>query len=129
MHRKAPETARHAGLEPELVQYLEQAIELHLKALRRHLSPEELNRLDGPTGPEWEAFADQGEKLLANGVSPKTKAAREFLARYRELSLRTVAQDMSLAVKLKQAYTSEPILALGHFVGPQLSAYLEAAAS
>lgn len=36
---------------------------------------------------------------------------------------------MSLAVKLKQAYTSEPILALGHFVGPQLRAYLEAAAS
>ncbi|WP_303228820.1 hypothetical protein, partial [Comamonas kerstersii] len=47
----------------------------------------------------------------------------------RKHALRTVAQDMSLAVKLKQAYTSEPILALGHFVGPQLRAYLEAAAS
>ncbi|MDK7585580.1 MerR family transcriptional regulator [Alcaligenes nematophilus] len=129
MHREAPETARHAGLEPELMQYLEQAIELRLEALRRHLSPDELNRLDGSTGPEWETFAAQGERLLANRVSPKTKAARELVARYRELSLRTVAQDMSLAVKLKQAYTSEPILALGHFVGPQLRAYLEAAAS
>lgn len=129
MHREAPETALHAGLEPELLQYLEQAIALRLAALRRHFSSEELNRLDGSTGPEWEAFAAQGEKLLANGVSPRTKAARELLARYRELSLRTVAQDMSLAVKLRQAYASEQILALGHFVGPQLRAYLEAAAS
>jgi len=129
MHQEAPETARHAGLDPELMQYLEQAIGLRLAALRRHLTPAELERLDGSTGPEWESFAAQGEKLLAASVSPKADAARALLARYRELSLRTVAQDRSLAVKLAQAYASEPILALGHFVSPQLRAYLDAAAS
>lgn len=129
MHRETPETARHAGLEPELMQYLEQAIGLRLAALRRHLTPEELKRLDGSTGPEWESFAAQGEKLLAKAVSPNTEAARELLIRYRELSLRTAAQDISLAAKLAQAYASEPILALGHFVSPQLRAYLEAVAS
>ncbi|MDH5858892.1 MerR family transcriptional regulator [Lampropedia aestuarii] len=129
MHREAPETARHAGLETELMQYLEQAIELRLAALRRHLLPEELNRLDGSTGPEWEALAARGERLLASGVSPKMKAARELLEQYRELSLRTVSQDMPLATKLRQAYACEPILALGHFVGPRLRAYLDAAAS
>lgn len=129
MHREVPETAQHAGLEPEFIQYLEQAIALRLAALRRHLSAEELQRLDGSTGLEWEKFSAQGEKLLARAVSPKTSAARALLARYQELSARTVAQDTCLAAKLAQAYASEPILALGHFVSPQLRAYLDAVAS
>lgn len=129
MHHEVPETARHAGLKPELMQYLEQAIALRLAALRRHFTTDELNRLDGSTGPEWESLAAQGEKLLVKAVSPQAHAAQELLARYRELALRTAAQDMSLASKLAQAYASEPILALGHFVSPKLRAYLDAAAS
>lgn len=129
MHSQAPETARHAGLEPDLLQYVEQAIGLRLAALQRHLSPEELKRLDGSAGPEWEAFAALGEALLAQKVSPETDAARQLLSRYRALSARTAARDMSLAAKLKQAYASEPILALGHFVSPQLRAYLDAVAA
>ncbi|MDR2327529.1 MAG: MerR family transcriptional regulator [Acidovorax sp.] len=126
MHKEAPETALHAGLEPVLMAYLDRAIAVRLAALRRHLSTEELLRLDGSTGPEWEAFAAQGERLLARGILPRSKAARALKARYQELALRTMGQDTALAAKLAAAYAAEPVLTLGHFVSPQLRAYLHA---
>jgi hypothetical protein len=46
--------------------------------------------------------------------------------RYQELAMRTMGQDTALAGKLAAAYAAESVLALGHFVSPQLRAYLHA---
>ena len=124
MHEHEPHTARHAGLEPELLTYLEQAIGLRMAALQRHLTTAELQELDGSTGPDWEVFAASGEKLLARGVAAQTAVARQLRVRYRELSLRTAGNNPLLAAKLAQAYATEPVLALGHFVSPKLRDYL-----
>ncbi len=59
MHREAPETAWHVGLDPALMEYLEQAIGLRMTALKRHLSDDELKRLDGSMGPAWEAYSEE----------------------------------------------------------------------
>lgn len=125
MHREAPEAALHAGLAPALIDYLERAIALRLAALQRHLTPQELNRLDGTTAPAWEAFAARGEQLLARGVPPHAKAARALLGEYRELAARTVRHDPALAARLAQAHASEPLLAQGHFVTSALRKYLD----
>ena len=124
MHEHEPQTARHAGPEPELLNYLEQAIGLRMAALQRHLTTAELQGLDGSTGPDWEVFAASGEKLLARGVASQTAVARQLCVRYRELSLRTAGNNLLLAAKLAQAYATEPVLALGHFVSPKLRDYL-----
>lgn len=129
MHQAEPHAALHAGLDPALVGYIEKAVALRLEALRRHLSPEELKRLNGSTGKDWEEFAVQGERLLAKGASPKTKAAKKLLARYHELAISTASGDAELASKLAKAYATESILTQGHFISPRLTAYLKAIAA
>lgn len=124
MHRAAPSTAVHAGLDPVLLAYLEQAIEARMAALRRHLTPEDLARLDGSLGLEWEQFAAEGQVLLAAGTPPDSMAARAFRASYLELLARTVRHDAALAEKMRKAYDAEPILAHGHFLHAELRAYL-----
>lgn len=124
MHRDAPATAIHAGLDPALLDYLEQAIEARMSALRRHLSDDDLGQLDGSTGPDWERFARDGERLLADHTPPGAPAARALRARYRELLGRTVRHDPQLAAKMQAAYVAEPILSHGHFLSPELRAYL-----
>lgn len=124
MHRQAPDTAAHAGLDPTLLAYLEQAIGARLAALRRHLSDDDLARLDGSLGPEWARFADDGQALMARGTPPNAPAAQALRERYLDLLARTVRHDATLAEKMRQAYAAEPLLAHGHFVGPELRAYL-----
>ena len=124
MHRLAPETAAHAGLDPALLAYLEQAIGARMGALQRHLSAEDLARLDGSLGPEWEALASDGQALLTAGTLPNAPEAGALHARYRDLLARTVRHDAALAEKMRQAYAAEPILTHGHFVSPELRVYL-----
>lgn len=124
MHRQAPETAAHAGLDPAMLTYLERAIGARMAALERHLSAEDLARLDGSLGPEWEKFAADGHALLQAGTLPNTPEAGALQARYLDLLARTVRHDAALAEKMRQAYVAEPILAHGHFVSPELRAYL-----
>lgn len=125
MHRAAPDTAAHAGLDPTLLAYLEQSIVARISALKRHLSAEDLARLDGSLGPEWEQFAIDGEALLAAGTLPNAPEAAALRARHKALLARTVRHDATLAEKMRQAYVAEPILAHGHFVSPELRAYLD----
>jgi DNA-binding transcriptional MerR regulator len=124
MHRQAPDTATHAGLDPTLLAYLEQAIGARLAALRRHLSDDELARLDGSLGPEWVRFAADGLALMATGTPPHATAAQALRERYLDLLARTVRHDPALGDKMRLAYAAEPILTHGHFVGPELRAYL-----
>lgn len=124
MHRTAPDTAVHAGLDPALLTYLERAIVARITALKRHLSAEDLARLDGSLGPEWELLASDGQVLLDAGIFPSAPKAGALRARYLDLLARTVRRDATLAEKMRQAYLAEPILAHGHFVSPELRAYL-----
>lgn len=124
MHRLAPDTAAHAGLDPQLLAYLEQAIAARMDALRRHLDAQDLARLDGTLGPEWEQFAHEGQRLLAACTSPAAPEAAALRARYLDLLARTVRHDDALAEKLRRAYSAEPILAHGHFVSAPLRAFL-----
>ncbi|WP_459615552.1 MerR family transcriptional regulator [Bordetella sp. 2513F-2] len=125
MHREAPETARHAGLEPALLAYLENAVGARMQALARHLSSDELQQLDGTTGPAWERLAEDGEALLATGAPPDSAPAKALKKRYLQLLARTVRHDPVVAGKLRAAHEREPILAHGHFVSHRLRAFLD----
>lgn len=125
MHHLAPDTAAHAGLSPKLLGYLEDAVAARLAALARHLSSDDLARLDGSLTPEWEQFAKDGTALLNAGTPAHTPQARQGRDRYIDLLGRTVRHDPVLAEKMRRAYGAEPILAHGHFVSAELRAYLE----
>ena len=62
--------------------------------------------------------------MLQAGTLPNTPEAGALQARYLDLLARTVRHDAALAEKMRQAYVAEPILAHGHFVSPELRAYL-----
>lgn len=125
MHGEAPNTAVHAGLDPTLLGYLEEAIGARIAALRRHLTAEDLARLDGTLGLAWEQLAADGQALLDARTPSDTETARAFRQRYRELLARTVGHDDALAEKMRRAYVAEPILAHGHYLTSELRAYLE----
>ncbi|MEI2796930.1 MerR family transcriptional regulator [Pseudoxanthomonas sp. F11] len=125
MHQRSPATAVHAGLDPALLRYLGQAIEARLDALRRHLGDDGLARLDGSASSEWEQLAADGEALLASGARPDDRRVGALRRRYQDLLARTVRHDASLAARLRAAYEREPILSLGHFIGPELRALLD----
>lgn len=124
MHAEQPDTATHAGLDAGLLGYLEQAIDARLRALRRHLSDEDLACLDGSLGPEWERLAQEGQALLDAQAPPHGEAARALRDAYHRLLARTVRHDQALAQRMRTAHEREPILAHGHFVTPALRAYL-----
>ena len=62
--------------------------------------------------------------LMATGTPPHATAAQALRERYLDLLARTVRDDPALGDKMRQAYAAEPILTHGHFVGPELRAYL-----
>lgn len=127
MHQHAPQTAAHMGIDTALLGYLEQVMGARMAALLRHMTPQELQKLDGSLAPEWMVLAQKGEALLAVGTRPHSAAAQVLAQRYAQLLACTVRQDAALAQKMRKAYAAEPILAHGHFVTPALRIFLDRA--
>ncbi len=127
MHKHAPQTAAHMGLDTALLAYLEQAIGMRMAALLRHMSAQELEKLDGSLGPQWVQLAADAQALVAAGVAADTPQAQALASRYAELLHRTVRHDAALAEKMRRAYHQEPILSHGHYLSPALRNFLEKA--
>ena len=127
MYKHAPQTAAHMGLDTALLAYLEQAIGMRMAALLRHMSAQELEKLDGSLGPQWVQLAADAQALVAAGVAADTPQAQALASRYAELLHRTVRHDAALAEKMRRAYHQEPILSHGHYLSPALRNFLEKA--
>lgn len=80
MNEQAPATARHQGLDPRALGFLGRAIELRLAALRRHLSEEDLRRMDTGLATQWQAMAERACAAMAQPPPDGGGAGQEGLA-------------------------------------------------
>lgn len=113
------------GLDQNLLGYIGEAMEMRMTAILRHLSPEDLNKLDKGLAPAWSALAKRARQLQTAGERPGTPAARALAADWEALVNRTVRDDPALRAKFLQAYRSEPLLQAGHVIEPELRAFIE----
>lgn len=114
------------GIDATMVRYMEAAVELRMAAWLRHLSPDELARLDKRLEPQWQALAQRARTLIAAGADPCAAASRSLLRDWDALVDRMADHDTGLRDKLLKAYRDEPLLQIGHMVDAQVRQFVEA---
>jgi len=127
MLREQPGLPLPAGMDLELLDYIDEAIRRRRAVIAKHLGPEQQQRLN-KTRPEWRALLERAERLMAEGVPPDASAARELAREWQALMDRTVGHDAALRERLLAAYENEPLLQAGMPFTAALRNYVERAA-
>ena len=127
MLREQPGLPLPAGMDLELIEYIDDAIRRRLAVLARYVSPEQQQRLN-KTRPEWRALLERAERLMADGVPPHASAARELAHDWQALMDRTTGHDAALGERLIAAYENEPLLQAGMAFTPALRNYVKQSA-
>ena len=128
MLREQPALPLPAGMDRALLAYIEQAVQLRLEALARHVSAEELQQLDNTLEQEWLALAERAERLIGDGVPPHAPSARRLARDWHGLVDRMVRHDSALREKMLAAFDSEPLLQAGAVFTPEVRRYVRQAA-
>ena len=127
MLREQPGLPLPAGMDLELLDYIDGAIRQRLGILAKYLSPEQQQLLH-KTRPAWRALLARGERLMADGVPPQAPAARALARDWQALMDRTAGNDSALGERLLAAYENEPLLRAGMAFTPALRHYVKQAA-
>ncbi|MBP7616462.1 MAG: MerR family transcriptional regulator [Steroidobacteraceae bacterium] len=127
MLREQPGLPLPAGMDLELLDFIDDAIRRRLAVLAQYISPEEQQRVK-KTRPQWRALLERAERLMADGVPPHAPAARELALDWRALMDRTVGRDAALGERLLALYENEPLLQAGMAFTPALRHYIEQSA-
>ncbi|MDY7805527.1 MerR family transcriptional regulator [Burkholderia stagnalis] len=113
----------HTGLDPALIAYIEQATRLHVAAWRRHLTEDDIQRLDKTLSAQWIALGADVRRAIAGGAGNGDSSA--LVSRWHALLEQTTRGDVALRGKLLRALLHEPILQAGHPIGPDVLAWLQ----
>ncbi len=127
MLREQPGLPLPAGMDLQLLEYVDESIRRRQAVLARYATPEQQQRLT-KTRPQWRALLERAERLMADGVPPQASAARELARDWQALMERTVGSDVALGERLIAAYENEPLLHAGMAFTPALRKYLDQAA-
>lgn len=95
---------------PAMLNFIDQAIQPRLAALRRHLSDDQLERLVPVPAEEWAALADAVRPLAAQRLPPDAPPVLAALKHWDALIDRCVGRDPVLRERLLHAYAVEPLL-------------------
>lgn len=98
------------GMDPELFQFINKAIELRLSAFHKYLSPEEMKRLFKTLEKEWAMLGKTAAQLIRQGVSIDSPEAQSLVRAWSELIDRRADNDPVIREKLLTALRSEPLL-------------------
>jgi hypothetical protein len=85
MLREQPGLPLPAGMDLELLDYIDEATRRRQAVVSRYVSPEQQRRLHQTT-PAWRALAQRGQRLMADGVPPDAPAAHELARGRRPLT-------------------------------------------
>lgn len=129
MAEQEPAAPGPAGIDAALIRYIGGAINLRMEAFQRHLSKEDLQRLDKSLAPEWAALAERANRLMKRNVSPDSKEAQALGAEWSRLIDRATAYDPGLRERFMAAYREEPLLRMGHVISDEIRDFIENAAN
>ncbi len=111
MYRSEPSALSANGPDLRMVAYMDQAIQLRIAALLRHLSLNELMLLKRVRPSEWDALTRAVEKLRHKGLPPDSPQARELGQQWLALMDRVAGHDPVVREKLLAAHRQEPLVA------------------
>ncbi|WP_080413388.1 MerR family transcriptional regulator [Burkholderia ubonensis] len=123
LHDGAAPAPDHTGLDRTVIAYIEQATRLHVAAWRRHLTEDDIQRLDKTLSAEWITLGADVGRAIACGADNGDASA--LASRWHSLLERTTHGDVALRGKLLRALLDEPILQAGHPMGPDVLAWLQ----
>jgi DNA-binding transcriptional MerR regulator len=130
MYREEVHARGRHGIDLDVIDYIGVAVEQRLAALHRHLSPEDVARLDKTLDPLCREFAAELQAQMDQGLRPDSSRAREMARRWTDLMSRVVRGDADLQARLVSAFDSEPLLREGAvFSGAQRAFIGQALAS
>lgn len=129
MLREQPGLPLPAGMDLALLDYIDQAVELRLAALVRHIGVDGLERLDKTLDPEWQALNARGERLMSDAAAPRSAGARRWAHDWLNLLDRVVRHDAALRERLLAAYEKEPLLRAGAVFTPDVLRYAQRVAA
>ncbi len=113
------------GIDLALIRYMGQAIELRMAAFHRHLTSEEMKRLNKGLGKEWDEIARRAKRLMLANAAPDEGEAQALLADWDALVDRMVDHDPAIRTKLLNAYRIEPLLQMGHVIEPEVRDFID----
>ena len=129
MVREQPGLPLPSGMDRALLEYIDQAIQLRLAVLAKYISADELQLLDNTLEPEWRALNERAERLMADGVPPRSAGARQLAREWQDLLDRVVRHDAALRERLLAAYENETLLQAGAVLTPEARSYVRRAAA
>lgn len=108
----------------EAVEYIEQAVQLRLSLWRRHLSQDDLHRLQPITEAEWQAITAAARPLMAQALPPQHPQVMAVLMQWRALGERSCNHDPGLRARVLMALAEEPLLREAALMPPDVFAWL-----
>ena len=126
MLREQPGLQLPAGMDPQLLDYIDEAVRRRLAVSARYVEPEQQRR-QIEARPEWRALVQRGHGLMADGIPHHAAAARALARDWRALLDRTFGDDAALRERVLAAYEREPLLQAGIPFTPALRSYIEQA--
>ncbi|HET9641939.1 MAG TPA: MerR family transcriptional regulator [Burkholderiaceae bacterium] len=129
MLREQPSLPLPSGMDRALLEYIDEAIQLRLTTLMKHISAEDLQRLDKTLEPQWRALGERARRLMADDVPAHSESALALAREWLALLDRLARHDVGLRDRLLAAYENEPLLQAGAAVGPEEGRYLRQAAA
>ncbi|WP_087500742.1 MerR family transcriptional regulator [Pseudomonas sp. SID14000] len=124
IHESGDHCLTHTGLDTQILNYIGSAVKLRMAALRRHLSEEQISRLDKTLDREWAALSIRANRLRKAGERADPGAVQEIIDQWQALLRRMSQDDEVLARKVLAAYDAEPLLQIGHAVPPAVREWL-----
>lgn len=125
MYRHEPSANGQNGIDVTMIRYMGEAIELRMAAFYRHLTPEEMKRLNKGLGREWGEMAQRAQQLMKDDAHLEGREAQAFLIDWDALVDQMVDHDPGIRIKLLNAYRQEPLLQMGHTIDPEIRGFIE----
>jgi DNA-binding transcriptional MerR regulator len=125
------EPGAHNRVRPGLamIQFMEEAVQLRLSLLERHIGAEDLRRLRVLPDEEWRAFNDSVMVLIPQQLPPHAPQVLAALKRWNEMIDHCALNDPVLRTKVQRAFEAEPLLRNSSPLQPVAREYLMKAAA
>jgi DNA-binding transcriptional MerR regulator len=125
--REGPALAGKDSPPPDMLAFIQRAIDLRWRLLNQHFTPAELARLRFVPEREWVALDAQARGLIEAGRPPQGPEAQRLARQWLDLMDRMVSGDRELRDKIWRIGATDPVLRAGAPMSGPARAFLREA--
>lgn len=116
MAEQEPHLEGQYGIDATLIRYVGKAIQLRMDAFHRHLSNEDIQKLDKGLHKDWARLSKRAAQLIEKNTPLNSAKATKLARDWETLIDKMTGHDTALRSRFEKAYRQEPILRIGHVV-------------